>query len=89
MWHAWERRENCAMFWWESPKERDYSEDQGVGERMGSEWILGRLAWGVLTGFDWLRIVGCCECGDEPSGPCAADLVSYIKIISIQATFLC
>jgi hypothetical protein len=23
---------------------------------MGSEWILWRLAWGVLIGFDWLRI---------------------------------
>jgi hypothetical protein len=24
--------------------------------RMESEWILGRLAWGVWIGFDWLRI---------------------------------
>jgi hypothetical protein len=44
MWHAWERRENCTRFWWESPKERDHFEDQGVGEKMGSEWTLGRLA---------------------------------------------
>jgi hypothetical protein len=22
---------------------------------MGSEWILERLAWGVWTGFEWLR----------------------------------
>jgi hypothetical protein len=29
------------------PEERDHLEDQGVGGRMGSEWILGRLAWGV------------------------------------------
>jgi hypothetical protein len=21
---------------------------------MGSEWILGKLAWGVWIGFDWL-----------------------------------
>jgi hypothetical protein len=34
---------------------RDHSEDEGVGGRMGSEWILGRLAWGVWIGFDWLR----------------------------------
>jgi hypothetical protein len=27
----------------------------GVGGKMGSEWILGRLAWGVWIGFDWLR----------------------------------
>jgi hypothetical protein len=38
-----------------SPKERDHLEDQGVGGRMGSEWILGRLAWGVWIGLDWLR----------------------------------
>jgi hypothetical protein len=28
-------------------------EDQGVGGKMGSEWILGRLAWG---GVDWIRL---------------------------------
>jgi hypothetical protein len=26
-----------------------------VGGKMGSEWILGRLAWGVWIGFDCLR----------------------------------
>jgi hypothetical protein len=26
------------------PKERDHLEDQGVGGKMGSEWILGKLA---------------------------------------------
>jgi hypothetical protein len=30
--------------WWESQKERDHLEDQG---RMGSEWMLGRLAEGA------------------------------------------
>jgi hypothetical protein len=31
-------------------------EDQDVGRKMGSEWILGRLAWGGgWIGFDWLR----------------------------------
>jgi hypothetical protein len=35
--------------------ERDHLEDQGVGGKMESEWILGRLAWGVWIGFDWLR----------------------------------
>jgi hypothetical protein len=30
------RRENCTRFWWERPKERDHSEDQGVDGRMGS-----------------------------------------------------
>jgi hypothetical protein len=36
----------------ESLKERDHLEDQGVGGKMESEWILGRLAWRVWTGFD-------------------------------------
>jgi hypothetical protein len=40
-------RGKYARFWWESPKERDHSEDRGIGGRMGSQWILGR----------WLR--GC------------------------------
>jgi hypothetical protein len=31
------RRENCTRFWWESPKERDHLEDQGVDGRVGSE----------------------------------------------------
>jgi hypothetical protein len=53
MWHAWERREKCTRFWWESQKERDHWEDQGVSGKMGSEWILGRLAWG---GVDWIRL---------------------------------
>jgi hypothetical protein len=43
---------------------------------MGSEWILGRLAWGVGGGLDSTSsgqgpVAGCCECGDEPSGSCA------------------
>jgi hypothetical protein len=77
MWHAWERTEKCTRFWCENPKERDHLEDQGVGGKMGSEWILGRLAWGVWIGFDWLRTgTGCCECGDEPSGSCTTELVS-------------
>jgi hypothetical protein len=54
MCHAWERREKCTRLWWESPKERVHWEDQGVGEKMGSEWILGRLAWG--GGVDWIRL---------------------------------
>jgi hypothetical protein len=44
-----------TRFWWESPKERDDLEDLGIGGKMVSEWILGRLAWGVWIGFDCLR----------------------------------
>jgi hypothetical protein len=47
MWHARELGEMCTWFRWESPKERDHWEDQGVGGKMGSEWILGSLAGGV------------------------------------------
>jgi hypothetical protein len=47
MWHAWERSGKCTGFCWEGKKERDHFEAQGVDGRMGSEWILGRLARGV------------------------------------------
>jgi hypothetical protein len=50
MWHAWERRVYKVF-----PKEIDHLEDQGVGGKMKSDWILGRLAWGVWIGFDWPR----------------------------------
>jgi hypothetical protein len=31
----------------ECQKERDHVEDQGIDGKMGSEWILGRVAGGV------------------------------------------
>jgi hypothetical protein len=40
----------------ESQKERDHLEHQGINGRMGSEWILGRLAEGMWIGSSWLRI---------------------------------
>jgi len=46
--------EKCTGFWWESPKERDHLEDRGVDGRMGSEWILGRLAGGL--GVEWIQL---------------------------------
>jgi hypothetical protein len=33
---------------------KNHLEDQGAGGKMGSDWILGRLAWGV--GVDWIRL---------------------------------
>jgi hypothetical protein len=41
-----EERKMYKVFWWESPKERDHLEDQGIGGKMGSEWMLEKLAWG-------------------------------------------
>jgi hypothetical protein len=81
MWNAWERREKCTRFWWESTREGDHLEDQGVGGKMGSEWILRILAWGV----DWIRLAQDrdqwrgVECGDEPSGSCATELVTIVQ----------
>jgi hypothetical protein len=37
---------NRRGFWWESAKERGHLEDQGLDGRMGTEWLLGRLAGG-------------------------------------------
>jgi hypothetical protein len=39
-------------FWWESPKERDHFEDQGIDGRMGLERILGRFAEGI----EWVQL---------------------------------
>jgi hypothetical protein len=39
-----ERRGKCTGFCWESQKETDHLKDHGVDGRVGSEWILGRLA---------------------------------------------
>jgi hypothetical protein len=78
MWHAWERKEKCTRLWWESPEERDHSEDQGIDGRMGSEWILGRLAGGCgvdSVGSGYGLVVGSCEHSDEPLGSGAMDLV--------------
>jgi hypothetical protein len=84
MWHAWERREKCTRFWWESSKESDHWKDQDVGGKMGSEWILGRLASGC--GLDSTvsgqgPVAGCCECDDEPSGSCVTELI-LVRMLS-------
>jgi hypothetical protein len=45
---------------------------------MGSEWILGRLASGGVDSTVSVQgpVAGCGECGDEPSGSCATELLS-------------
>jgi hypothetical protein len=53
MWHAWERGETFKGFRWESPKEKDYLEDQGVDGRVGSKWTFGRLV-GVVV--EWIQL---------------------------------
>jgi hypothetical protein len=45
----------CKRFWWKRTMERDHWENQGLGANLGSEWILGRLDWGVWIGFNCLR----------------------------------
>jgi alpha-glucosidase (family GH31 glycosyl hydrolase) len=42
MWHAWDAREECTRLWWESPKERDRSEDQGVD---GTKMDIRDIGW--------------------------------------------
>jgi hypothetical protein len=77
MWHAWERREKCTRFGWEIPKERDHLKDQGVGGKLGSDWTCGGGGGWDSTGSGQGPVAGCYECGDEPSGSCATELVSY------------
>jgi hypothetical protein len=75
-------RGNCTRFWWESPKGRDHLEDQGVGGKMGSEWILFVREIG-LGGVDWIRLAqdrdrwrAVVSAVMNPSGSCATELVS-------------
>jgi hypothetical protein len=46
MWHAWERTENCTIFFVRKPED----------VIMGLECILGRLDQRMLSRFSWLRI---------------------------------
>jgi hypothetical protein len=50
MWHAWERGETCTGFWWESPKETDHLEDQGVD---GIKMELREIGWGCV---EWIQL---------------------------------
>jgi hypothetical protein len=82
-WHAWERREMCTGFWWESQKERDHLEDRCVAGSMGSEWILGRLAEGGVrvdpVGSGYRPVAVSCKYGDEPAGSGVTGLLSYYE----------
>jgi hypothetical protein len=51
----------------------------------GIRMDLGRLAWRCgldSTGSGQGPVAGCCECGDEPSGSCAMELVNIIYNVS-------
>jgi hypothetical protein len=79
VWYAWERGETCRGLCWQSPKEGDHLEDQGVDGRMGSKWTLGRLAgWGCgvdLPGSGYGPVPSSGKRSDEPSGSGATELV--------------
>jgi hypothetical protein len=80
MWHAWERGEKCRGCCWESPNEKGHLEDRGVDGRMGSKWIVGRLAGGGEGCMEWIHLAQdrnrtCRERGDEPSVSGTTELV--------------
>jgi hypothetical protein len=52
MLHAWKRTEKCTGFWWESPEEREQTEDRGVNGRMGPKWDIGWREWSVHLAQD-------------------------------------
>jgi hypothetical protein len=58
----------CTGFWWESQKERDHLEDQGIDGRMESEWIQlaqDRGRWRAVVNY-------------EPAGFGATELVTIL-----------
>jgi hypothetical protein len=65
MWHAWERREKRTRFWWETPREGDHLEDQGVGGKIGVRMDLREIGLGGCgldsTGSGQGPLAGCCE----------------------------
>jgi hypothetical protein len=70
MWHAWERRRFLNKVLIGKPEGKRLLGSPRRRGRMGSVWILGRLAGGVWSGLSWLRIrTGgrYCEYDDEHS----------------------
>jgi hypothetical protein len=45
-----------AVFWLETFKGREYSEEVGVSGEIILDWILGKYDGKVWTGFIWLRL---------------------------------
>jgi hypothetical protein len=50
----------------------------------GIRMDLREIGLGGLTGSGQGPVAGCCECGDESSGSCTTELVSYNIIYSIN-----
>jgi hypothetical protein len=60
-------------------------EDQGIDGRTGSKCTLGGSVGGCgvdSPGSGYGPLAGCCECGDEPSGSGATELVNDRKTIT-------
>jgi len=43
MWHAWERRRICPVFWLENLKESDHLKDLCTDKRIILNWIFTRM----------------------------------------------
>jgi hypothetical protein len=56
-----------TAFWSENLKVRDHSKGLEADGKVILEWIVGKYGGKLWVGFIWLRIVGCCEHGNEPS----------------------
>jgi hypothetical protein len=79
MWHAGERGENCIVFWWESTEGKRPLERPRRRWEDGIKMYLKEIGWGGCgvdsPGSGQGPLAGCCECGDEPSGSGATQLV--------------
>jgi hypothetical protein len=58
---------------------KNYLEDQGVDGRMGSEWILGKLAGG---GVDWIRLAQ-----DRDRWRAVVSAVMNLRVLAPQSSF--
>jgi hypothetical protein len=48
--HAWERKEKCTLFFWESPRESDHSQGQDTD---GIKMDLGKANGGCA---EWIQL---------------------------------
>jgi hypothetical protein len=73
-------RGKFTWFWWESPNERDHLEDQGADGRMGSEWILWRLAGGGRV--EWIRLAQ-----DRGRWRVLVNMVTNLRVLAPRSLF--